>query len=267
MSKMSYIPVSKVDHKGFGYVPEKGLSFMESWPFIPVASNEFSSLVSVFPLVFQRTQKGYQLGVLTGLGENYLLHPETKQFLLPYVPAVLRHYPFAALKTDQGNTVLSVVSTDEGFALDVGEPVLDKATGALTEHGQALMQFLQQLNVCLERDRLITGKLEQYGLFRPLEVRDFGLPDDASSDAFKVCLKGYYVLSEQKFNDLDAEALLDLRNSAVFPFFYGHLFSLRMMDRFVMLKGAASQLKEASVSKKEGLDAFFKDGEDALKFD
>jgi len=266
MSQMSYIPVSKVEHKGFGYVPEKGMSFVEPWPFIPVGSSEISSLISVFPLVFQRTKKGYQLGVLTGLGDNYLLHPVTKQFLLPYVPAMLRHYPFAALKTDRSDTVLSVVSSEAGFALDGGEPVLDKA-GALTKHGQALMQSLQQLNVCFERDRLITDKLGQHDLFRPLGVKDFGLPDDESSDMFKACLKGYCILSEQNFNALGAEALLDLRASSVLPFFYGHLFSLRMMDRFLMLKEAMSQLNEASASKKEGLDAFFKDGEDALRFE
>ncbi|VAW49894.1 hypothetical protein MNBD_GAMMA04-1390, partial [hydrothermal vent metagenome] len=82
MSQFSYIPVSKTDHKGFGYVPVKGLSFIEEWRFVPVSSNEIFQLIGVFPLVFQRTKKGYQLGILTGLEKNYVLHPVTKQFLL-----------------------------------------------------------------------------------------------------------------------------------------------------------------------------------------
>ncbi|VAW45191.1 hypothetical protein MNBD_GAMMA04-1038 [hydrothermal vent metagenome] len=221
-------------------------------------------LIGVFPLVFQRTKKGYQLGILTGLEKNYVLHPVTKQFLLPYAPAVLRCYPFAALKTDQGERVLSVVSSEEGFALDRGKPVLDDS-GALTEVGQALMQLLHQLNACFERDRLMTGKLEEHGLFRPLEVKDLAV--DSTSDSLKACLKGYYLLSEQSLNALSAEAMLDLRASGVFSFFYGHLFSLAKMDRFLMLKEASRQLREASVSKKEELDAFFKDGDDVFKFE
>ncbi|MCF6298320.1 MAG: SapC family protein [Thiomicrorhabdus sp.] len=266
MSKISYIPVSKAQHKGFGYVPVKGMSFIDAWPFIPVASNEIARLIGVFPLIFQRTKKGYQLGVLTGLEDNFLLHPATKQFLLPYIPATLRHYPFAALKTEQGDTILSVVSSETGFSLDQGDAILDE-TGVLTERGQELMQFLQQLNACFERDRILTDQLEKNRLFRPLQLKDLGVPEDEASDEAKACLKGYYLLSEQRFNALDAKALLALRDTGVFSFFYGHLFSLAMMDRFLMLKEASRQLREASDSKKEGLDAFFKDGDDALKFD
>lgn len=260
-----YIPLSKASHKQFGFQADKPFEFAQNWPFIPVSSEELGKLLSFYPICFQKGEQGYQVGIPTGLGAvNCLVHPQNGKFLLPYVPAILRRYPFNMLKSEQGEPVLCVVDEEAGFAKGRGEAVID-AEGELSEKGQALVNFLNQLNRSFERVNAVCQQLDALGLLIPLP---FQVKDEQSGD-LKSVREDLYRVDEQRLNQLSAEDLHTLMSQGAFPVIYAHLFSLQKLDQV----GAAAQAyaKLSSAGKKaevQDLDALFgEDDSDVLRFE
>lgn len=204
------------------------------------------------------------MGLPTGLGRvNCLVHPQNGRFLLPYVPAVLRRYPFNMLKTEQSESVLCVLKGEAGFAKGQGEAVIDKE-GELTEKGTGLVKFLNQLNLSFERDALVCKRLEELDLLVELP---FQIKDEQTGD-LKKTREDIYKVDEQKLNQLSAEDIQALMLAGALPVIYAHLFSMQQLNQLQTATQTYSKLVKQPESQAQDLDALFGDDDsDVLKFE
>lgn len=259
-----YIALSKTAHSGFGYAAEKPFAFAGNWPFIPLSLAELGSVLPLYPICFQKTEAGFQVGLPTGLGGvNCLLHPHNGRFLLPYVPAILRRYPFSLLKNAEGQSVLCVLSEESGFSKGQGEAVISEA-GELTHKGQALLDFLNNLTTSFEEAAKASAKLAELDLLVPLAVQF----KDAQSGEVKTTREDLYRVDEQKLYQLSPEALKALVALGAMPLVYAHLFSLQRLNRISEAVQHFVKLNQQTAARVENLETFFGEADnDVLKFE
>lgn len=258
-----YIPISKNHHAGFGYSVEKPFVFAKEWSFIPLTSKEISQFISTYPVVFQKKGDGFQLGIATGLGGlNCLVHPKNFKFLLPYVPAILRRYPFNLLSDEAGKQILCVLDCEQGFARGNGEAILNEGA-ELTEKGQGLVSFLEQLNASFINDSSVVAFLTEIDIFTELPVQ----VKDSETGGLKTLRSDLYRVDEVKLNALTEMNLKELMEIGAFPMIYGHLFSLQSLSQLNVLVESYNQLTAHMQETADNLEKMFSDDEsDVLKF-
>lgn len=270
--KSPFIALSSKEHNGYGYAPKKPFEFAQSSNFIELSSAELSKMIGLMPMFFQKVKIGDQMvarfGLATGFAnQNCLVHPQNGKFLLPYVPAALRAYPFRLLKATteesaQPQEVLAIVENEAGatFAKDQGEAIL--ADGQLTEKGKGLMTFLNQLNQRSALDqKAITAVLESEILV-PMNIQ-VKITED--SDAAQTVRPDLFRVDEAKLRDLSADKLKTLQETGAMGFIYAHLFS---MDKLQNLQKAVEVQGKLQQSTQEvDLEKLFDDDDsDVLKF-
>lgn len=272
VSNSPFIALSSNLHNGYGYAPDKPFEFAQSSNFIELSSAELSKLIGLMPMFFQVVKVAektvVRFGLAAGFGqENCLVHPQNGKFLLPYVPAALRAYPFRLLKakaegTEQTQEVLAVFKNevDSSFAKSQGEAIL--AEGALTEKGKGLMNFLAQLNQRGAADqKAITAVLES-GILVPMNIQ---VKASEASEQVQTVRPDLFRVDEAKLRELSPEKLQALQTSGAMGFIYAHLFS---MDKFQNLQKAVEVHAKLQQSNQEvDLEKLFDDDDsDVLKF-
>lgn len=273
VSSSPFIALSSVEHNGYGYAPEKPFEFAQSSNFIELSSAESSKLIGLMPMFFQVVKVADKTVIRFGLAagfanENCLVHPANGKFLLPYVPAALRAYPFRLLKAkaegkEQTQEVLAVFKNevDGTFAKDQGEAIL--AEGELTEKGKGLMNFLTQLNHRAAADQKAIQAVLESGILVPINIQIKASEDSEKTQAVRPDL---FRVDEMKLRELPAEKLQALQTSGAMGFIYAHLFS---MDKFQNLQKAVevhAKLKQQSNTEVDLQKLFDDDDSDVLKF-
>lgn len=257
---MGFVAISSKEHRGFGYQAEKPFTFAANLDFIPLTFEEITRLNGVFPICFKKLDGRFEFGVPAHFirANNALIHPGNGKFLLPYVPAVLRRYPFQLAKTGEGNFSLVAVEEETGFAKDKGEAIVDN-DGNLTEKGKQLQTFLVKLNAGFEQVQRALKVLDELALFKPIR---FQMPEDVDIQAREDLLQ----IDEQKLNRLDASQLMELRDSGALPLIYGHLFTIHLLPRLSQAVESFAKLKQGVNSEVDLQKMFDDDDSDVLKF-
>ena len=274
VSSSPFIALSSVEHNGYGYSPEKPFEFAQTSNFVELSSAELAKMIGLMPMFFQVVKAGEQtivrFGLAAGFGnENCLIHPNNGKFLLPYVPAALRAYPFRLVKakaegSEQTQEVLAVFQSevDKSFAKDQGEAIL--SDGQLTEKGKGLMTFLSQLNQRSAADQKAIAAVLESGILVPMNIQ---VKTSADSDETQTVRPDLFRVDEAKLRKLSAEQLKILHTSGAMGFIYAHLFS---MDKFQNLQKATevhAKLKQQSNAEEVDLEKLFDDDDsDVLKF-
>jgi SapC protein len=141
-----------------------------------------------------------------------------------YVPAMLRFYPFAIARTSPNEMVLCIDESWRGLGSAVGDPLF-KDDGEPSELTLNVNKQLQDLEVDVERTRLVGDKLTALGLLREMRF-DATLPSGN-----KVQLEGFYAIDEDKLGKLADGELLDLARGGVLGIIHAHQISLSNMTR------------------------------------
>jgi len=254
-----YTPLYKEHHKNFGIQLDEPFAFASQWTFIPVASIELAKIFMSYPVCFQKQGETYTLGIPTGIGKvNCLVHPKTSKFLLPYVPGILRRYPFNILSSQSNEPVLCVLESETGFALNQGKAIIDE-TGEFTEYGTELSTFIAHLNKSFEEDQKICAKLAELDLFTPLPInileKETGEQHQFRDDLYRI--------DEHKLKQLSGDDLKSLMLIEGFALIYMHLISLFKLDNIGILSNAYLMAVQNSTSAIDNLDSFFKDDDDS----
>lgn len=266
--------ISSKDHDGYGYAPDKPFEFANTSNFIELNSAEIAKLIGLMPMLFQVIKSEgnsvIRFGLASGLGaENCLVHPINGKFLLPYVPAALRAYPFRLVKANaQGEEkpqeVLSVfqAEVDQAFAKDQGDSIL--FDGKLTDKGKGLMSFLNQLNQRAALDQKAVQSVLESGVLIPMNIQ---VKISESSEEMQTVRSDLFRVDEAKLRELSAETLQILQRTGAMGFIYAHLLS---MDKFQNLQKAVevhSKLKQQANANEIDLEKMFDDDDsDVLKF-
>lgn len=257
---MSYIPLSSIEHKLHGYQAEKPFVFAAKVDFLPLSLEEITKVNGLFPMCFKKTELGFEFGIPTHFisQANALIHPGNGKFLLPYVPAVLRRYPFNVAKVKAEQYALLVLEEEQGFAENYGEAIID-ADGRLTEKGQGLQLFLSKLNASFELLKKQMALLSEMEILQPIK---FQLPEGAKVEA----RQDLYKIDEQALNQLSAEKLKELMEAGVMPIIYAHLLNISLMDRLSKAVELFAKLNQEASQEIDLEKMFDDDDSDVLKF-
>lgn len=219
-------------------------AFAAESPFVPIVAGELAAAARDYPVVFSADSA--QPVVILGLERRNLFIEDGRWTAGAHVPAYVRRYPFAFVRTDK----------PDGFALaiDAGSDrvVRSGAEGmALFEEGQPSALTRQALEFCaafgreVELTALFTTALKEKGLLIDRRA-DATLPDGR-----KRGLDGFQIIDAEKFAALDDETIVSWQRQGILALIHFHLASL---DRFRTLldrqaaHGAVTQSSSADAS-------------------
>lgn len=249
--------LSKEKHLNSGWTPTTHFKHALKTNVVPVVAAELSHVLPFYPLAFLKApQGGYQLVALLSLKAdvNLFVTPQGR-WVTPYVPSVLRSYPFNLMKNQNGNFVLAVDVASEVFhetAQEGDQPVLD-SEGKPVESLNALMSFMQQRAVQQKLTDDAVAKLEAYGL-----IEAWTPQNEAASDSAKETKLGIYGISESALRALDGEQLTDLNKSQALDIAYAQLLSrARLNDLKVRQEHFIQTTATSNTAEKVDLDKLF----------
>lgn len=214
-------------HADWRLRPQRGFPFAAGLHMAAVMQPEFRRVSVTYPIVFveDREFDTFRPMALFGLktGENLFVGPDG-HWDAPYVPAVVRAYPFALAHGADGDRLAvcidaspQVVSLTEGTPLfqDDGQP-----SAALGE-AKAFLSRLRQMQVLTHA---FCQALAERNLFTPFAVR-------ARRAGEVVEVDGCYVVDEERLDGLPDARVSGLRQRGWLAAVYAHLISLLQMDR------------------------------------
>ncbi|MDR9500016.1 MAG: SapC family protein [Hydrogenovibrio sp.] len=265
---MSYRPLSLSGDAGKGFLSEQNHKFSESWSFLPIVSTEFLRALPWFVFGFREKEGRLELGIVSGLrsGENLYFNSKTDQFEAPYVPAIIRQYPFKALRKEN-QWFLTVHTLESGFSELSDKPVID--VGGLTPYGRKVFQFTQMFQTQYEQDQRALAEISEADLLMPFSSLLSYWPESIREN---IGLERIYTLNPKKYKTLSGPTLAQLQETNALPIIEAQRLSLGNLS---ILKSVFEKRKlEVQSSNNQGverknqldLEAFFDASTDTLKF-
>ncbi len=239
------VPVSREQHGHLRIRPATGFGFSRQFHLASLAMQEFVRASAFYPIVFldDREREAFRPVALLGVesGENLFLEADNTWLRGPYIPGILRRYPFALADTERNNEYAVCVDIDSGL-LDEHEGMpLFSADGIPTETLENVKRFLGELQQMDALTMQFAAFLSRHNLLRPLNLRVqvAGAPRD---------IAGSYVVNEERLDALSESVFLEMRNLRYLQPLYSHLASLPQIDRLVRLKEARVKAEAAAQS-------------------
>lgn len=237
------VPLDKVLHKGKRLRNSSKYSHVTEQQMIPLIVHEIPSAAVEFPVLFVKDgQTGeFRVVALCGIRSNENLYALAEKWDGIYAPLILRNYPLSLAATSATGDQL-LVCVDEQSALfndDQGELLFDDKgdqTDFLKRRSEALMTFSNNVQITGAFVKLL---LEKELLIAKSVNLDLGEEKDIS-------LGGFYVIDENKLNELDSDVFLDLRTRGFLPVIYSHLNSLNQIYRLSQKRMARSSSNQAT---------------------
>lgn len=246
--------LSKTAHRDMGLLPRDGYRHAEVDPVVPVLLAELNKLLPHYALGFIARGEGYTPVALLSLdGERNLYVAPDGKWVGPYVPALMRGYPFTLADGQGGTKVLAVdaerLSEHDGEALFDGEEPTDMVKKTLN--------FLQQCEASRQQTQAAAQALQQAGVITrwPLTVQRHG-------EAEPQAVAGLYRIDEAALNQLDAETLATLQGGPL-GLAYAQLFSTAQLEQLT----ERDKHLAARATAPDDLDALFGEDDDELGFD
>ena len=195
-----------------------------------VSVGEFAEASKDYPVVWVAAGNGangkpaFAPLAIFGLQAKQNLCIEGDVWRVRYVPAMLRFYPFAIARTSPTEMVLCVDEAWHGFSSDKGDALFN-SDGEPTEMTSGINKQLQDLEVDVERTRLVGEKLQSLGLLREMRF------DAQLADGSKLQMDGFFTIDEEKLGKLSDHELIDLARGGVLGIIHAHQISLTNMSR------------------------------------
>ncbi|WNK21229.1 SapC family protein [Halomonas piscis] len=252
-----WIALSRTEHRHKRLLPRDGYRFAAAERAVPVLLAELNKVIPHYLLGFIAQGEAFVPVALLGTRDNAYLAPDGR-WLGAYVPATLRGYPFTLAGAEDGSRVLAVEAghlTDD----DQGEPLFDGDAPSATVN--QTLEFLQQCEQSRETTLKATRVLAKHGL---LAEWDLAVPTDADGGT-PVKLDGVYRLDEARLNQLDGEALCDLKGAPL-TLAYAQMFATGQHK--ALAERLAFQARHAAQQEApDDLESFFGESDDELTFD
>lgn len=184
-----------------------------------------------YPIVFSAAGKGddgvddYAPMAVLGLqaGENLMLDGD--RWLAHYVPATMRAYPLGLARQDEQSYFLCIDPASKRLSSTEGVPLFEN--GEPSKFLEDMRQYLEQLEIEVERTRLVGRRLMALGLLRAMRF-EAKLPDGTD-----VQVDGFLVVDETKLASLSDELAGELTRSGLMKALQAQLLSMTHMARLV----------------------------------
>lgn len=213
--------------------------FAADTPFVPIVAGELAAAARDYPVVFAADSA--QPVVILGLERSNLFVEEGRWSAGAYVPAYVRRYPFAFVRTAE----------PDGFAL-----AIDAGSDRVVQSGPEGMPLFEEgrpsalTNQALQFCSAFGNEVELTGLFTTA-LKDKELLIDRRADATlpdgrTLGLDGFQIVDAEKFAALEDETIVAWHRQGLLALIHHHLASL---ERFrALLDRQALRLADATVT-------------------
>lgn len=253
----SWHALSKEKHVNSGWAAPTGYPQAKTDSIVPLLAAEVSSALPYYPLVFAKNAQGdFQLSALLSLesGSNLFVNM-ANQWMVPYIPAAFRSYPFHMMSNNEGGHVLAV-DVDSAFfheqAQPGDQPILT-SDGQPDENLKPLITFMQQRVAQQKQTDTLVKSLQESGVIESwsIDVR-FGPQEE---DVRKVI--GLFRVNEKALQELPDDKLSELAKSGALGIAYGQLLSMaRVKELQARYLQFVQQTKKSDIEKVD-LDKMF----------
>lgn len=210
-----------------------------------VSVSEFADAAMSFPILFVRSaQDALGRDTVTPVavfgmkpGENLFVTPDQK-WDAPYVPAMLRAYPFTMARIEGSDRWAMVFdNTWEGMSRTEGIPLFDEK-GEASELLNNVHKFVQELETDLERTRQFCAALLEMKLLKPMRF------DATLANGEQLSVDGFMTLDEEAVNKLPDSQIAQIYRNGMLGLLNTHVLSLnnmrRLLDRRISLAANAA---------------------------
>jgi hypothetical protein len=223
-------PLTPDTFKGKKFIPSNNHQFAKDFHFSGVLAHEFPRCATIYPIVFLMDEsKSFRPVCLFGFQDKENLFVREGQWLAPYVPTLLRRYPFVPLKEQNSDRYLigydpssPCISSSEGQELF-------NVDGSPTEQFEKIKGFLQEVQQQEQLTQEFTKTLNSLGLIQAINLK-------VKVNGREEQINGCYGIDEKKLQGLKDEDFLKLRELHYFAPIYAQLHSMAQVERLIILK-------------------------------
>ncbi|MGY0194609.1 SapC family protein [Leptothrix sp. BB-4] len=219
--------VDRKRHAGKRVRPIADWAFARDANAVPLTAVEFSEAAREMPIGFVYAGKGADDKprivpmALMGLREkDNLLVTADGRWDAHFVPATLRRYPFAYVRTQGGDQLSLVIDESYGGLNDSDGELMISADGEPTDYLQQIMRFLDRYELEQQRTEQFCARLVELELLRGAEIKG----DLPGGD--KVNATGFFMVDEDKLNKLPDAEVLALHRSGMLALIHTHLVAM-----------------------------------------
>jgi len=199
-----------------------------------ISVSEFADAALSFPILFVRAaQDALGRDTVTPVavfgmkpGENLFVTPDGK-WDAPYVPAMLRAYPFTMARIEGSDRWAMVFdNTWEGMSRTEGVPLFNEK-GEAGELLSNVHKFVQELETDLERTRQFCAALLEMKLLKPMRF------DATLANGETLSIDGFLTLDQDLFNKLPDATIGEMHRNGLLYMLHMHHMSLNNMRRLL----------------------------------
>lgn len=232
------VPLSREAHSDLKVALMTSFDFARDFHIASVMVNEFVRAASVYPLVFiEGANNAFRPVAMMGLDNaKNLFVTDEGTWQAPYIPAIIRRYPFAlAASGQEGQFTVCVDEESTVISRAEGTPLFDDA-GEPTHTIDNIKKYLAEL----QQMELFTNEfcdfLKANNLLTPLNMQ-VRVNEQTKN------ITGCYVVNEERFNKLNDELFMEVRKKGYLPAIYAHLTSLAQIERLAMLSSGTTAVE------------------------
>lgn len=228
----SIVPVNLARHGKTTIKPIDSYPCARNVHMVVLMIQEFALSAASYPIVFVEKPGGSDFLAVALLGftpgENLFLDEQGK-WTVPYIPAMIRRYPFTLAETgEDGRFSVCVDETSDLVTTENGARLFD-GDGRPSETLERVKRFLIELQQMETVTNAFCRKLREWNLLAPLNLRitEAGAARNVS---------GCYVVNEDRLNSLPDDIFLEFRKSQYLLPIYSHLISLPQIGRLITVR-------------------------------
>lgn len=225
------VVLDREGHKSLKISPMENLFFARELSSVALTHSEVEQVAKDFAVVFTNGERA-SLVTLVSLGQTNLAINDEGKWLAPYVPAALRKYPFALVKseTEEDKSVIVIDEDAEMFSKTKGKALFEKSgenSATLEEHINLASVFEKETQTTLAA----VEEIRASGVLVEKEVRV------NTENESKVLVNGFSAVDEEKLAALDMDTLERWEKSGIMALIKAHLTSLdKIQNLFVLAK-------------------------------
>ena len=256
MSKI--VPLTTTEFASKRWQRSQGYPFAASDTVCPLVLQELPKAAMVMPIGFMTQNDQYVPIAVQGIqpGQNLLVAPDGR-WLVSYIPAAYRSYPFALGQTEEGQQILCIDEECDLISESEGEPFFDE-DGEPTKAVQQIFNFIGEVHKNRQITQRICATLKQHELFEPWPIK-------LKSGETEKPVAGLYRINEKQLNNLGDEDFAAVRQAGALPLIYCQLLSMQHLPVLAQLAGKRHPQKEADPV--PDIDKLFGEGNDLFHFD
>lgn len=212
--------LDKEQHKSLKVSPMSNLNFARELTSTPILANEIALVGKDFPVVFTGGENPTLMALTSLSGSNLAINADDK-YIVSYVPAFLRRYPFS-IGANKENPTQQLILIDENSDLlshSKGKQLFTKE-GENSETLNNAISFLQNY----ENERMTTQNVVNL-------IVNSGILEDreitvGEGEEKKVLVNGFRIINKDKLNALSDEVLAAWVRKGIISFIDAHISSL-----------------------------------------